>query len=349
MNIMDYRAFSNSALLDRLRELSLRERGGVSDFVACLAEADRRAESILAEGYASLFDLCVRELKLAESTAYQRVKAAALVRVRPEILPLLADGSINLSNLCLIAPRLEEHPALLTQIVGKRKREVEALLASFGVPRDIPDRIRPIPPSTPLRSTVETASVDNAAPPSLLAIPAEAPSAVTRAESRMEFRFAAGSRFIDAVEKLRAMLWHKHPEGRLEDLLFEAANDFILRRDPAREPRTKTKSRGSSQGRRSRRIPADERRRVWRRDAGRCSFSGPAGPCGESRGLEIDHIRPWALGGRSDDASNLRLLCRAHNQGEAARVFGKNGVYPGRLFSELSHGAAIGVPAKRGV
>src|SRR5665213_1758206 len=130
---MDYTRLTNAALLARLRELAIREHAAVSDFVACLAEADRRADAILTEGYRSLFDFCVRDLKLAESTAYQRVRAARLVRVRPDILSMLADGSINLSNLCLIAPRLEEHPNLLGRIAGKSKREVEELIASFGV------------------------------------------------------------------------------------------------------------------------------------------------------------------------------------------------------------------------
>ncbi len=139
----------------------------------------------------------------------------------------------------------------------------------------------------------------------------------------MEFRFAAGPRFVDVVERLRAMLWHKHPEGRLEDLLYEAASDFLARRDPSREPSRKVRRHEPSGRRGTRRIPAEVRREVWRRDGERCTFTGSAGRCEESRGLEIDHVMPWALGGRSDPASNLRLLCHAHNQGEAIRLFGK--------------------------
>jgi hypothetical protein len=329
---VDYRGFSDDALLARLRELASRELGTISDFVACLAEADRRAGAILGEGYPSLFEFCVRDLKLAESTAYHRIKAAKLVRGRPEILSLLADGSINLSTLCLIAPRLAEHPALLLQIVGKTKREVEVLVASFGVPREIPDRVRPLPPATipsgvqsaPFPPTRPDASPGVTPQPAVIQIPI-----ATVSEPRTEFRFAAGPRFVEAVERLRALLWHKHPGGRLEDLLYEAANDFIARRDPAREPKHSSVRGTPSRLRRSRRIPAAVRREVWKRDSGACSFVGPAGRCGESRSLKIDHVTPWALGGASDHASNLRLLCRAHNQSEATRVFDEVRSLPG--------------------
>lgn len=327
---VDYRAFSNAALLTRLRELAFRERDAVADFVACLTEVDRRADAILVEGYPSLFEFCVRDLKLAESTAYQRVNAAKLARARPEILSLLADGSINLSNLCLIATQLEGNPTLLQRIVGKRKREVQELLASLGVPREIPDRVRPLPPALPAKQEENLFSPSpRAASPDAPCSPS-APAAVDRApilEARMEYRFAAGPRFADVVERLRAKLWHKHPAGRLEDILYEAAEEFLAHRDPVREPERAI--RRNAPLRASRRIPSAIRREVWRRDGGRCSFTGPAGLCGEMRGLEIDHVQPWALGGRSDQASNLRLLCRAHNQNEANRIFGKKESLPG--------------------
>jgi hypothetical protein len=331
---MDYRSFSNAALLCRLRELAARERSATSEFVACLAEADRREEAIIGEGYPSLFVFCVRDLKLAESTAYQRVKAARLARARPEILGHLADGTINLSNLCLIAPRLEEYPQLLERIFGKTKREVEELVAAFGGPREIPDRIRPLAPSAPSRpeenllAFISPPAPAVAMPPPSVGDRADARASassvetVSSGETRAEFRFAAGQRFVRAVERLRALLWHKHPAGRLEDLLFEAVSDFIVRRDPAREPRPAAAAKHARR-QRTRRIPAGVRRAVWRRDGGRCAYSGMAGRCPESRGLEIDHITPWALGGPSDSASNLRLLCRAHNQSEAVRVFGR--------------------------
>jgi hypothetical protein len=150
--------------------------------------------------------------------------------------------------------------------------------------------------------------------------PAVLPAASAVIEHRAEVQFTVGKEFVAAIEKLRNLLWHKFPAGRLEDILYEAARDFIERRAPER-PRKGGHEAASNPS--SRKIAAGLRREVWNRDQGRCTFVGPAGRCGSERGLEIDHIQPWALGGRSDDAANLRLLCRAHNQLEARRRFGE--------------------------
>jgi 5-methylcytosine-specific restriction endonuclease McrA len=71
-----------------------------------------------------------------------------------------------------------------------------------------------------------------------------------------------------------------------------------------------------------RHIPAHVRRAVWERDGGQCTFVSEAGHrCEARRGLEYDHIEPFARGGEATVAG-MRLRCRAHNQYEAERTFG---------------------------
>jgi len=65
---------------------------------------------------------------------------------------------------------------------------------------------------------------------------------------------------------------------------------------------------------------------VWERDGGCCAFVGSDGyRCGSTTRLELDHITPIALGGKTTP-ENLRLLCRAHDQYEAERLLGKDHV-----------------------
>ncbi|WP_397427890.1 HNH endonuclease [Pseudolysinimonas sp.] len=52
--------------------------------------------------------------------------------------------------------------------------------------------------------------------------------------------------------------------------------------------------------------------------------------------LELDHVKPRALGG-GDEASNLRLLCRAHNDSERRRLLGEGGI-PTWTLSEETKG-----------
>jgi 5-methylcytosine-specific restriction endonuclease McrA len=63
-------------------------------------------------------------------------------------------------------------------------------------------------------------------------------------------------------------------------------------------------------------LSAELRRLIWARDQGRCHN------CGSTRYIEIDHIIPISLGG-SDEADNLRLLCRPCNQRSAIETLGQ--------------------------
>lgn len=61
---------------------------------------------------------------------------------------------------------------------------------------------------------------------------------------------------------------------------------------------------------------------MWARDQGRCAFVGAGGHrCNSTWQLEYEHRTPYALGGEATE-DNLELLCRAHKQHRARRVFG---------------------------
>jgi hypothetical protein len=75
----------------------------------------------------------------------------------------------------------------------------------------------------------------------------------------------------------------------------------------------------------SRYIPIRVRRKVWEKFGGKCGYvselSGQR--CGAVERLEFEHVMPYAKGG-SHDESNLMMLCRAHNQFQAIRQFGRS-------------------------
>ncbi|MCB0391258.1 MAG: HNH endonuclease, partial [Bdellovibrionales bacterium] len=58
---------------------------------------------------------------------------------------------------------------------------------------------------------------------------------------------------------------------------------------------------------------------IWQRDGGRCT------KCGSRQHLNVDHVKPVALGGEAN-SENLRLLCQPCNQRQAIRIFGLNHV-----------------------
>lgn len=70
-------------------------------------------------------------------------------------------------------------------------------------------------------------------------------------------------------------------------------------------------------------ISAGVKRAVWKRDGGRCTYVSPEGLRCSSTRVEFDHRVPYARGGASD-VSNVRLLCRTHNQAAAEEQFGED-------------------------
>ncbi len=87
----------------------------------------------------------------------------------------------------------------------------------------------------------------------------------------------------------------------------------------AAAPRTPARPGGSAREH----IPAEVRRRVNERDGGRCQWKLHDGTlCGSNVRVQLDHVHPVALGGKST-IDNLRLLCARHNQLAARRAFGE--------------------------
>ena len=72
----------------------------------------------------------------------------------------------------------------------------------------------------------------------------------------------------------------------------------------------------------SRAIPSGLKRHIWKRDEGQCSYVHPETKrrCGSKHLLQIDHIKPFSLGGKSE-LNNLRLLCAGHNRFRSERTF----------------------------
>lgn len=140
---------------------------------------------------------------------------------------------------------------------------------------------------------------------------------------RAYFSFTADEAFLRDFERAKELSRHKWPAGKQEEVFAGALKVLLDKIDPDKRRRRRERARRLAAGARSRRISQAVKDEVWDRDGGRCVYPGPGGGvCGARAGLEFDHVRPWALGGGSGDAGNIRLLCRAHNDLEARKAFG---------------------------
>lgn len=186
-----------------------------------------------------------------------------------------------------------------------------------------PAFIEPPPPAALSAPPPASAPPVLSPPPPTPPAPAATPPAPK--PRRFSFSFTASEEVNGWYEQARDLLRHRFPAAAMEDIIGDALRRLVeaeLSTRCSKRPRNPNGQGGEST---TRYIPKWVEDIVWRRDGGRCAFLGPEGHrCGETAWLELDHILPWARGGRSDDPANIRLLCRAHNQSEAVRHFGVN-------------------------
>ena len=320
------RTLEDGALLTRLEALAAQERESTADVIEHLMEIDRR-ETAIDLAYPSLFVYCVKRLGYSEAAAFSRIRAARAAASFPDVLSRLRAGSLHLEAVVRLYPYLGQGNSrkLLDLASGASKREVLSLVAQMqtepGPQRDV---IVPVP-----------ASSEAVAGESSLASGKTPVSAEVVPPPRHRFHFTADTELLELVGRLRGLLRHKIPDGRLERIFKEAARTLLasLEHDrnvlPARAARPPASPSHDARldqkdpNRGSRMVPKAVKRAVWTRDGGRCVYTSSDGRRCESRdALEYDHITPWADGGRSDTPDNIRLLCRAHNQRLGRRRFG---------------------------
>jgi len=167
------------------------------------------------------------------------------------------------------------------------------------------------------------------------------------APERYRVQFTIGQETHEKLRRLQELLRREIPNGD-PGAIFDRALTMLLDKvektklgatdmqqqpdrpirpgtDLNRSIRPETDREGRKPAVRSRHIPREVQRMVWRRDAGQCAFMSPAGRrCAERTFLELHHRQPYAMHGPSTIA-NISLRCWRHNQYEAELVFGPHG------------------------
>jgi hypothetical protein len=334
-------ALADAELVARVKDLAARQRGATAKLVTHLAELEKRQLHLRA-GYGSLFVYCRDALSLSEHEAYNHVAAARAVRRFPVIPEKLADGVVNLTTVRLLAPLLtrDNHQEVLDSARGKRKAQVEEIVARLVPQPDVPPLVRRLPlPRPPLAPTA--AAPEPAVPPAAAAPVAPAlqprpplqappsPGVTPLSPFRYKIQFTIGGDTLEKFRLAKDMLRHALPWGD-DAAVFERALTALLA-DLARKKFAATDqprgAPGTAPG--SRHIPAEVKRAVWLRDLGRCAFLGDGRlgerrRCAERAFLEFHHVRPYAVGGEAT-VDNVQLRCRRHNHYEATAYFGPRG------------------------
>ncbi len=319
---MNLKHLSKPDLLFRTKQLAFEERRITNELLHHLIEIESRMLHVEL-GYTSLHLYVTKELRFSDASAQRRIDAARLLRQVPAIETQLATGDLILGSVGKaqqffraerkrgVVLSASEKEKVMLSLVGLSVLEVEGQLAEKN-----PDAF----PVEKVRAT----SVDTVA-----------------------ITFTTDRELRQKLERVRKLYSNTNPNLSYAEMIEMLAEFYIGKKEKSREPiKAETGGEKSSvQGfhlkeassldlqpqRRNDALPlkrqailAHLQRDVRTRDKNRCVWILPNGQkCGSQWQLELDHIKPHALGGTST-AANLRCLCRQHNMLAAQRVFGRD-------------------------
>ena len=307
---------SNSELIARLESLVLSEKETTAEIIRHLAEVEsRRLYASL--GYSSLFDYAVKKLGYSNSAATRRIKVARAGVKLPKLFSYLEEDKVTLSSLNACTDLLlgDSGLEILEELQGKSKEDAERIAASYQPVRYVRDSVeRVFVGQTPSAQKDLFISDKN--------------SSYNRCEPEERFKlsFSASPEFMEKLKRVQEVLFTGDSKDLTLEKVFEEGLDLVIEkfcpkeRQKRREVRQAKKNvtlekptEQSIDANNARYIPVWLRDEVLKRDNHRCSYIGKQGHrCDCPVGLEIDHIVPFAKGGKTE-IGNLRVLCSTHN------------------------------------
>jgi hypothetical protein len=275
----------------------------------------------LHEGYTSLFAFLTERCRYSEASAYRRIAAARVVKLKPESLGMVEAGTLTLCSMAELSKVLNSENAanLLDQTQGLSKRRTEALVAQqlppAKVARESIRKVAVTKPLPPVKAPCTGSPLFEQAQQGRAPEPQEATDLQLPPVVVTSYAFLGDKEFDQLLKQVMVHTGRKP----LTDILKTAMRSYLKEK----EPKTKQMRPFNATGRY---IPKHVRQTVIERDHRQCCFVSEAGVrCSSTVGLQIDHTVPFAKGGLTE-LRNLRTLCAAHNLHEAENVFGREKV-----------------------
>jgi len=296
---------SSEQIVRELLEIETQERGLEENALDRLTELLRRGYH-LAQGYPSMFEFCFQRLGYSAGKASRRSSALKCLESisdpkREDVLEKLKSGALTLTHLTQVQKAADKTKAtkaqreeVLTRLENTSTREAErVLIGEFGLTSVVKETVRP----------------------------------VTETESRLTL--IVDEETLSLLEEFKNLTAHQNPYGSSSLALKLALQTALKKKTPKPFPAPEMKTENpiheipsesgtqmnlgkDAQGQRI--VTGKLRSQVWHRDKGRCTyFNGKTGrKCGSKYMLQIDHIKTYANGGKTE-INNLRLLCRSHH------------------------------------
>lgn len=207
-------------LHENLQKLVRTERQITVRILEYIREVDRR-KIYLEMAYGSLFSYLTEGLGYTPASAQRRIENARMMEEVPELKEKLESGALNISQVSLVSKALRqkrkeepkrtvstaEKSLLLNQLEQKDLNESQVLIAqAFHIQPEVQEKLR--------------RQADGS--------------------TRMEIRFTLEQ--LATLQKAKDLLSHQHPYLGMSELFLCLAEDYVKRKDPARERRARKSS-----------------------------------------------------------------------------------------------------------
>ncbi|MGE3758620.1 MAG: HNH endonuclease [Pseudobdellovibrionaceae bacterium] len=309
---MNLKKIESQLLMEQTDDLVTQERDILTNLLHQFREIERRRLFSFYK-YKSLHDMLVKRYGFSGDEAYRRIVAMKMLKELPEIEEKINSGEISLTHINLAQSLFrqeekldnvmdrEEKLSVIEKISNTTTREASKITLSMS---SAPELMKP--------DTIKVAS-----------------------EHRIELRLNAPSELEDKIKKLKGILAHENPQlttAELFDLLCDlgikewsqankdrpfkkgsAVKIPLMKKFAAPINHCVTNSVGGAPE------PLISKARLKRELFAKAGHQ--CENCGSGYALEIDHIRPLALGGTSEK-ENLRVLCKSCNQRAAIQNLG---------------------------
>ncbi len=244
----------------------------------------------LDRGYSSLFEFAVGYLSYSEPAAARRISAMRLIREIPQTREKIISGDLSLSNAAKVQNFFKHELKANRGLEKSEKLELLSSIENLSF-RDCEKTLLQMSPES---------------------IPKERRRELT--ETKTELKLVLDEALIKQLDRLKSLWSHKNSNMTDSELLKEMARFCLAKIDPLIKDTKSTTTSELNSKLEKRAIPHSIKIQVWKKDQGKCRyFDSKTGRfCHSSHLIQIDHIKPWSKGGKSN-LDNLQLLCAAHN------------------------------------
>jgi hypothetical protein len=316
-SLTSFSHLSDEQLLNETKHAVLEENKAKTYVLHLLAEVEKRR--LYSKEFPSLFEFCIKTLKYTSGAAQRRIDTMRAMRFIPEIEEKILSGDLNLTSVSQAQTFFRHEAKAGKKYSVQAKKEVLEKLENKSTRECIKELLAISPNSIPQEKRREITS------------------------EKTELKVILDKNLLSKFDKLKALLSHKYPHMTDAELLNEIADIALKKLDPLAKPskptqkpkkQSEVEQKSVSEQRvnvvpmncaapllpapevtKSRYISVELTKQVWLKSKSRCE------KCSSTHFLEIDHIKPLALGGKTE-LNNLRLLCRTHNQQAAIEIFG---------------------------